>query len=143
MKISIKCIVPSTFQTSTSVCLAVIDFKYKKIEYYDSLDSRENEIGAGQSVLENLLKYLVEEAKLRKYSTDVFTKNDWKLVVNSQVTPQQQNFTDCGVCVVINTSLIVYDKPLNYGTRPRAINKARRRMLMLILNHLGTLPERI
>ena len=41
-------------------CLAVIFVQEKKIQYYDSM------AGSGRGLLDNLLKYLVDEAKHKK-----------------------------------------------------------------------------
>ena len=115
---------------NTHWALAVIDFKKMQIQYYDSLDNM------GVETLDNLLRYLEDEAKSRGYAENVFLKKNWELIENTIETPRQVNGDDCGVCTMINLSFLVFNKPLNYGTRARKMEVYRRRILRYILNYL-------
>ena len=77
-----------------------------------------------------------DEAKSRGYAENVFLKKNWELIENTIETPRQVNGDDCGVCTMINLSLLVFNKPLNYGTRARKMEVYRRRILRYILNYL-------
>lgn len=69
-------------------CLAVIDFKQRKIMYYDSMGGQNNEC------LNSLKAYLKDESK-DKRKTDYDTSN-WKLEAVKNI-PQQMNGSDCGM----------------------------------------------
>lgn len=69
-------------------CMAVVDFKTKCINYYDSM------LHSNEWCLESLLEYLKAEHQDKKgssYDTDV-----WKLQ-NKKNIPQQMNGSDCGM----------------------------------------------
>ena len=70
---------------NTHWALAVIDFKKMQIQYYDSLDNM------GVETLDNLLRYLEDEAKSRGYAENVFLKKNWELIENTIETPRQVN----------------------------------------------------
>ncbi|VIO90909.1 Ulp1 protease family, C-terminal catalytic domain containing protein [Brugia malayi] len=69
-------------------CLAVIDFKNRIIDYYDSMG------GSNDYCLDVMSEYLCEESldKRRKE----FDLSDWQLV-NRDDIPQQMNGSDCGM----------------------------------------------
>lgn len=69
-------------------CLAVINFKKKDIQYYDSMG------GNNLQCLNALKKYLCDESKDKK-NTD-FDLTGWKTTVVKDI-PQQMNGSDCGM----------------------------------------------
>uniref|UniRef100_A0A915PK57 Ubiquitin-like protease family profile domain-containing protein n=1 Tax=Setaria digitata TaxID=48799 RepID=A0A915PK57_9BILA len=69
-------------------CLAVIDFKNRIIDYYDSMG------GSNDRCLDILSEYLCEES-LDKRKNE-FDLSDWQLV-NREDIPQQMNGSDCGM----------------------------------------------
>jgi len=69
-------------------CLAVINFKQKRFEYYDSLGS------SNDSCLKTLKKYLLDESMdKRKNPIDL---SDWEDYQPKDI-PLQKNGYDCGV----------------------------------------------
>lgn len=69
-------------------CLAVINIKEKKFEYYDSLG------GEGYSCLKLLRDYVIQEHKdKKKCEIDL---SDWQNYIPSNI-PKQENGYDCGV----------------------------------------------
>jgi len=69
-------------------CLAVIDFKNKRIDYYDSMGGKNNQCL-------HALKSWVQEESLDKKKQE-FPMDDWKLEHASNI-PQQMNGSDCGM----------------------------------------------
>lgn len=69
-------------------CLATINFKEKKIRYYDSMG------GSNNTCLQNLMRYLQDECLDKKKTR--FDTLDWALE-NVQDNPQQMNGSDCGM----------------------------------------------
>ncbi|XP_022188230.2 sentrin-specific protease 1-like [Nilaparvata lugens] len=69
-------------------CMAIMDFRSKRVEYYDSMGSHNNKC------LTALLKYLEEESKDKKKTP--YDTSDWK-AVNMEDIPQQTNGSDCGM----------------------------------------------
>ena len=69
-------------------CLAVIDFKNKQLEYYDSMK------GNNIQCLEAMRSYLeAESMDKRKIGFDT---SDWDMIIPKDI-PEQQNGCDCGV----------------------------------------------
>jgi len=68
-------------------CLAVVNFKKKRFEYYDSLG------GNNERCLKNLRAYVMDEAKANKKPFDVRGWSDYM----PKYIPRQTNGCDCGV----------------------------------------------
>jgi sentrin-specific protease 1 len=87
--------------------LAVIDFKKKQFQYYDSLGGRNPDL------LEMLAQYVRDEAEIYsqqpKYSTD-----EWERVTPSAI-PHQNNGSDCGVFVCKYADYISQDLALDFS----------------------------
>ncbi|VDK87195.1 unnamed protein product [Litomosoides sigmodontis] len=69
-------------------CLAVIDFKNRVIDYYDSMG------GSNDRCLDILSEYLSEELLDKK--KEEFDRSRWQLVNRGDI-PQQMNGSDCGM----------------------------------------------
>jgi len=76
----------------------------KKIVYYDSLGG-----GRGQYFLDNLLRYIGDEAKTKQ--NEHFSDKEWELIVED--VPQQQNGNDCGVFTCMFADLVFDDIGVN------------------------------
>ena len=70
-------------------CLAVINFKDKRFEYYDSLG------GSNDTLLQKLRMYVVDEARTHNHQNQ-YSLVDWE-DHTPQDTPRQDNLEDCGV----------------------------------------------
>ncbi|KAL1409674.1 hypothetical protein Q8F55_003670 [Vanrija albida] len=84
-----KLLIPINHDNSHWVC-AVINFKQRRIEYYDSLTDPDRRY----KVFKTLRGYLESEHKEKKGSP--FDLSNWRDQFDPN-TPKQNNFTDCGV----------------------------------------------
>ncbi|XP_043276060.1 sentrin-specific protease 1-like [Venturia canescens] len=71
-------------------CLATIDLKTKKIQYFDSL------MGKNREYATIIFEYLIMEAANKKQSS--FDPKQWSIVIKRDIPKQLNNF-DCGVFV--------------------------------------------
>lgn len=87
-------------------CMAIVDFRVKQINYYDSMGKPNNHC------LEVLFKYLIEE-HLDKKKTP-FDKSGWK-VSNVKDIPQQMNGSDCGMFACTFAEYLSRDSPITFA----------------------------
>jgi len=86
--------------------LAVINFKERRFEYYDSLR------GSAESILTNLRRWLEDESLDKKkvpYDTSEWTEVVWKAK-----TPTQRNGFDCGVFMTRTADWLARDAVLSF-----------------------------
>ena len=103
--------------------LAVINFKSKRFEYYDSLR------GSEDRVLEHLRQWLENEHEDKKkapYDTSGWTDIAWK-----SGTPQQRNGSDCGVFMTRTADYLARDARLDFTQAD--MEYFRRRMVYEIM----------
>ncbi|XP_043939414.1 sentrin-specific protease 1-like [Protopterus annectens] len=106
-------------------CLAVVDFRKKSIEYYDSMG------GSGAVACSLLLQYLKQECQDKKGKP--FESNGWKLSSkNSQEIPQQMNGSDCGMFACKYADYITRGWPITFSQKHMPY--FRKRMVWEILN---------
>ena len=72
-------------------CLAVMNFKHKRLEFYDSMR------GPGARHLNNLARYLHDESNHKRHIP--CNVRDWERYVPQDI-PVQANGYDCGVFVI-------------------------------------------
>ena len=104
--------------------LAVINFKARRFEYYDSLRGSEGR------VLEHLRRWLADEHQDKKkaaYDTSEWTDTSWK-----SGTPQQRNGFDCGVFMTRTADYLARDARLDFTQED--IEYFRRRMVYEIMS---------
>lgn len=121
------CFVPINI-SQTHWCLASINFKGKRIQYYDSLGGDDN------GVLQHLLQYVCDEFE-DKHGPQV-NRHEWQLeVVKKEMVPQQENGYDCGVFTIKLADYLSEGRPLVFTQRD--MSYFRQRILLEI--RLGTL----
>lgn len=87
-------------------CMAVVDFRSKEINYYDSMGKPNNKC------LDILFNYLLEEHKdKKKIALDA---NGWKLN-NVKKIPQQMNGSDCGMFACTFAEFLARDAPITFS----------------------------
>ncbi|XP_023210191.1 sentrin-specific protease 1-like [Centruroides sculpturatus] len=103
-------------------CLAVIDFRHKKIQYYDSMGGQNDEC------LNALRTYLQDERMDKK--KEEFDMSGWALETVKNI-PHQMNGSDCGMFALKYAEYITRDAKINFtqGHMPYF----RRRMVYEIL----------
>jgi sentrin-specific protease 1 len=104
--------------------LAVINFKARRFEYYDSLR------GSEDRVLEHLRRWLADEHQDKKkaaYDTSEWTDVSWK-----SGTPQQRNGSDCGVFMTRTADYLARDALLDFTQAD--MEYFRRRMVYEIMS---------
>lgn len=103
-------------------CLAVIDFRHKKIQYYDSMGGQNDEC------LNALRTYLQDERMDKK--KEEFDMSGWTLETVKNI-PHQMNGSDCGMFALKYAEYITRDAKINFtqGHMPYF----RRRMVFEIL----------
>jgi sentrin-specific protease 1 len=69
--------------------LAVVNFRDKRVEYYDSMG------GGNAALLSFLLRWVVDEMQHKK--GQVLDESEWETVAHGRNVPQQRNSDDCGV----------------------------------------------
>ncbi|XP_053402902.1 sentrin-specific protease 1-like [Mercenaria mercenaria] len=104
-------------------CLAVINFKKKDIQYYDSLG------GINQKCLYALRQYLCDES-MNKKNTE-FNLNGWNSTIMKDL-PQQMNGSDCGMFACKYAEYIARDAPIIFT--PEDMPYFRRRMVYEIVS---------
>ena len=112
-------------------CLAVAHVKEGKVQYYDSMG------GGGQRYLNGLKQFFADEAK--KYPGDPVAAGaaSWAEVPTQVwvgsvcVTPQQNNFVDCGVFACYFANYISADKAMGFTAHD--MPHFRRRLTLGIL----------
>jgi len=92
--------------------LVVANMIRKTLEYFDSMP------GTGESYLEPILTWIVDEAQLRKGT--VIQRSSWTLDARKQC-PQQTNTVDCGVFVIACADYTSDHLPLSYKQRDMPI----------------------
>jgi len=88
-------------------CLAAINLRRKRFEYYDSLGGTNNEC------LMALRKWLQDEHKDKKGSDMDLT--EWTFHTPGDNVPQQKNGYDCGVFMCKYADFVAKDQPLAFG----------------------------
>uniref|UniRef100_A0A3P8VEG1 SUMO specific peptidase 1 n=1 Tax=Cynoglossus semilaevis TaxID=244447 RepID=A0A3P8VEG1_CYNSE len=107
-------------------CLSVVDFRKKKVMYFDSMGGR-NEGACGL-----LLEYLQEESKDKKGKN--LDTSGWTLHCKKpNEIPQQMNGSDCGMFTCKYADYITKDKPITFTQKHMPY--FRRRMVWEIVNH--------
>ena len=99
-------------------CLAVINVKEKRFEYYDSLGG-----GAG-NVLQLLRSYVVGEAKTYCGQPDDYNVDDWTDLVPKNI-PQQNNGYDCGVFTLKYADFLSASLPLTFDQEDMPLFRRR------------------
>lgn len=104
-------------------CMAVIHFKNKTIQYYDSMGRPNNR------VLEALEKYIKEESLDKKNAN--FDTSDWRKesMLNC---PKQENGSDCGVFSCMFAEFITRNSPISFGQQH--MQYFRQKMMFEIVN---------
>jgi sentrin-specific protease 1 len=77
--------------------------KEKQIQYYDSLS-----VGAGNSQLNSVLQYLVDEDK----GQGCVKPKEWALVTSTENVPKEENSSDCGAFICMFGYFISQDPSL-------------------------------
>lgn len=103
-------------------CMAIIDFRKKRITYYDSMGS------INMECLKALLSYL-EDEHLDKKKTE-FDVSDWRLT-NARDIPQQMNGSDCGMFSCTFAEVLTRDGEINFSQEHMPY--LRRKMVLEIL----------
>jgi Ulp1 family protease len=80
--------------------------KEKRIQYYDSYT-----VGAGNSQMEIILKYLIDEDKRQQR----IKPHEWVLVTSTKSVPQQENKFDCGAFICMFGYFISQDTSLLFN----------------------------
>lgn len=89
--------------------LAVLFIESKRIQYYDSLVSGQQQ---QDKFLKSILNWLSDESKIKK-GVDI-ERSEWELVYCTQEnTPQQTNGVDCGVFTIMFADFITDDLDIN------------------------------
>lgn len=104
-------------------CMAIIDFRRKTIEYYDSL------LESNEPVLKALATYLCDESLDKR--GEPFKSDGWKLD-NLYDIPQQKNENDCGVFCCMFAEYVTRNKPITF--RQKNMKYFRQKMAIEILN---------
>jgi len=104
-------------------CLACINLKDRRFEYYDSL------LGKNPTCLKNLRQYLIDEAKnYKKIDLDL---SGWVDYYPPRI-PRQLNGCDCGVFTLKFADYISEDLPLTFSQSDMPY--FRRKIVLEILN---------
>eukprot|EP01117_Protostelium_nocturnum_P019120 TRINITY_DN8197_c0_g1_i2.p1 TRINITY_DN8197_c0_g1~~TRINITY_DN8197_c0_g1_i2.p1 ORF type:complete len:574 (-),score=241.18 TRINITY_DN8197_c0_g1_i2:408-2129(-) len=114
-------------------CLAVVNIKEKRFEYYDSLGGS----GTRGTVLKNLRKWLsAEYLDKKKQQLDLSEWSDYK---NTGMVPQQQNGYDCGVFTCRFADCISQNKPFPFSQEH--MQHFRKRLMVDILSTEYTIKK--
>jgi len=89
-------------------CCAVINFKKKRFEYYDSL-------GGSNYACLKILRNFVKEDYLNKNKKE-FDFTGWEDYMPSDI-PQQTNGYDCGVFACKYADYVAKDQPFNFSQK--------------------------
>jgi len=103
-------------------CLAVINVKEKRFEYYDSLGGRNPEC------LRTLRRYLIDEFADKKKGT--LSLDEWTDVVPENI-PMQLNGFDCGVFCVKFADYCGRGQPFMFTQKEMPL--IRRRLILSLL----------
>lgn len=106
----------------THWCLAVVNFRLRRFEYYDSLGGRNT------ACLAHLRQYIVDEAK--KYRGEDIDVSDW-VDYFPQNIPRQRNGCDCGVFTTKFADYVSQD--LDFDFSQADMPYFRRRMVVDIM----------
>ncbi|XP_064156347.1 sentrin-specific protease 1 [Anguilla rostrata] len=106
-------------------CLSVVDFRKKRVTYFDSMG------GSNDEACRVLLKYLEQESQDKKGKQ--LDTSDWVLqsMKRSEI-PQQMNGSDCGMFTCKYAEYITKDRPITFTQKHMPY--FRRRMVWEILN---------
>ncbi|XP_035239550.1 sentrin-specific protease 1 [Anguilla anguilla] len=106
-------------------CLSVVDFRKKRVTYFDSMG------GINDEACRVLLKYLEQESQDKKGKQ--LDTSDWVLqsMKRSEI-PQQMNGSDCGMFTCKYAEYITKDRPITFTQKHMPY--FRRRMVWEILN---------
>ncbi|KAK9727602.1 Ulp1 protease family, C-terminal catalytic domain [Popillia japonica] len=103
-------------------CMSLIDFRKRRITYYDSMGS------SNAKCLKALLSYL-EDEHLDKKKTE-YDVSDWRLT-NARDIPQQMNGSDCGMFACTFAEVLTRDAEINFSQEHMPY--LRRKMVFEIL----------
>lgn len=107
-------------------CLAAINFKEKRVEYYDSMG------GKNTSCVNNLKSYLQDEHKSKKGSE--IDLSEWTTYTPGNSIPQQDNIYDCGVFMCQFAESIASGNTIDF-VRQADMPYYRKRMMLEILHN--------
>jgi len=107
-------------------CLGVINFRDKRLEYYDSMG------GKNPGCIKNLKQYVMDEHQAKKGTP--IDMEDWTVYTPGHSIPQQNNAYDCGVF------MCQFAESLASGNSVENVNQAdmpyyRKRMMLEILSN--------
>ncbi|KAI4466232.1 sentrin/sumo-specific protease [Holotrichia oblita] len=105
-------------------CMSLIDFRKRRITYYDSMGS------SNAKCLKALLAYLEDEHLDKKKSE--FEVSDWRLT-NAKDIPQQMNGSDCGMFACTFAEVLTRDAEINFSQEHMPY--LRRKMVLEILEN--------
>ncbi|CAJ0581621.1 unnamed protein product, partial [Mesorhabditis spiculigera] len=108
-------------------CMATINVRAKKIEYFDSMGGYR----AGAECLEHLLKYLEKEADNKNKPPGTFVRSEWEAIFRENI-PQQRNGYDCGVFASQFAEAASRHAPIQF--RQENIDYFRERMVWELVN---------
>jgi len=107
-------------------CLAVINMKDKRIEYYDSMG------GKNYTCVKYLQQYIVDEYKTKR--DDELDISDWRVYTPGGTIPQQDNIYDCGVFMCQFAETIGSGNSIQYISQ-QDMPYYRKRMLLEIIHN--------
>jgi Ulp1 family protease len=103
-----------------------VNFEESMKQYYDSCG------GDGRDHMTHVLHYLQDEHQRRwGFPLPLPRSGRWRLCVNEDTTPQQDNDFDCGVFVGAFADLVLQGQPVQFNQMD--IHHYRRRMAHAIL----------
>ena len=108
-------------------CLVVAFMQEKRIQFYDS-SGRD-----GMNYLEGIMNYLKDEWRAKKDS-QLPESDRWKLVNNTDDTPQQENDFDYGVFICMFAEILSYGRPLSFSQHDVTRLRCRERIALSIMN---------
>lgn len=94
-------------QSNTHWTLAVVNFRDKRIEYYDSM------AGSGREVLDNLMHWVRDEMEHKKKS--VLDESEWETISHGLNVPQQTNCDDCGMFLCMFADFLARGANINFS----------------------------
>lgn len=97
--------------------LGVINFRDKRVEYYDSMG------GTNETVLKNLLQWVADELETKK--GEILDRSEWSMVAHGRDVPQQTNTDDCGVFLCKFADFVSRDAPVNFSADHMKYFRAR------------------
>jgi sentrin-specific protease 1 len=97
--------------------LSVVNFRDKRIEYYDSMGSCHHQ------VTDNMMRWLKDEMEHKKQQ--VLDPSEWSTVLHGRDVPQQSNSDDCGMFMCKFTDFLSREADLNFSAAHMNYFRAR------------------